>query len=840
MELKEYHFYGSKRSFLFRGMMKNTWALLLLLLVVASSCEKDFDTYYERPSWLEGSAYDVLQAKGKYTNYLKLMDKTLYAKTLKGSGSYTFFAPNDAAFEAFFAQSEYKSVDDIPVDMATEMVSFTMIYNQYESANLGNVWGSVNNSPAWEIGASLRKQTPSYKSLYEEQVDGVTRWVYDDLLSIFSATWHNYRYLPILTNDYFASQGLAQADYQQVFAGSQWSDKGNVLQAAIIEPDIATENGMVHGIDKVITPLKNMDEMIMEDAEDPTKSAEGWKRFKELLYHKLTDGSYQFINYVENTDALEHYKKIKPEANLTSVHYKMYNGAQLPFPFNAEGFVTSTSSSFTSENTAFTFFMPSDRALKEYTENKLQKYTNDYNNLSQSVLSTFITAHMVTGLVWPSNYKMAKNTLGEDGEFINGEGIRGTGFEEAKVTRSQFASNGIVYNIDRVIEAGPFESVYGRVLLDPEYSIVNDNIGFSSSVVYQELMKTKFSGYAEENFTILLPSNTSLTADGFEYDEEARAYVNSLSLGPITASTRLHRLISSGIIPRHADYPLDLTQPSPLGNAYDGYGFAVSYYGDLIRYRNGKVQAVGNIMDGVEVEVEKDPTEYVNGQVYTMKGLLNYSPRDTQSGMDAGWNDRTLVTFIEEYMENTPNVSMFKEYWALAKTEVEPNINAAGFYTVLIPTNERIQEAIDAKHLPTVDEVTANKNGELMKTAEFILAHLLSGEVYPDDGLERVFPGNYESYKTATSHKVNVGTVLISAKTYSFVEKVKGEGNILRFRPDNILVGKDTAVYGHKSATGTQTVIRGLNVSNVMGPRSVIHQFDGYICFEINSDFTGK
>jgi hypothetical protein len=41
-------------------------------------------------------------------------------------------------------------------------------------------------------------------------------------------------------------------------------------------------------------------------------------------------------------------------------------------------------------------------------------------------------------------------------------------------------------------------------------------------------------------------------------------------------------------------------------------------------------------------------------------------------------------------------------------------------------------------------------------------------------------------------------------------------------------------VYGRGSTQGTQQVIRGLNNSNVMGPRAVLHSLDGFVCFEIN------
>jgi hypothetical protein len=145
-----------------------------------------------------------------------------------------------------------------------------------------------------------------------------------------------------------------------------------------------------------------------------------------------------------------------------------------------------------------------------------------------------------------------------------------------------------------------------------------------------------------------------------------------------------------------------------------------------------------------------------------------------------------------------------------------------------------MQEAIDAGYLPTIEEVNANLNGELIKAVAFINAHLIIGEVYPDDGLDRIFPGNYASYKTTTSHKITEAKLdLVLAKSYVNISK-GADRNQLTFKAADIEAGSNVLVYGRGSTQGTQQVIRGLNNSNVMGPRAVLHSLDGFVCFEIN------
>ena len=199
-------------------------ALLLSLLFFSGACSNSFDDYYERPGWLDKDAYEGRKNKGNFTHYLKLVDRTLYAKVLHGSGSYTFFAPNDEAFAIYLAANNYQTVNDIPLSKATDIVAYSLVYNQYAGANLGDVWTS---SSTWNTGMSVRKMTPSYKNIYKYLVNGYPVYVYDDYTSIFSDTRHDNRYLPIFTPAYFASNSLSSSDYAQFYT-TPWITYSNV------------------------------------------------------------------------------------------------------------------------------------------------------------------------------------------------------------------------------------------------------------------------------------------------------------------------------------------------------------------------------------------------------------------------------------------------------------------------------------------------------------------------------------------------------------------------------------------------------------------------------------
>jgi uncharacterized surface protein with fasciclin (FAS1) repeats len=807
---------------------------VLLILFLSGSCSKNFDHYYQRPSWLEKNALEVLEKKGNFNHYLKLVDRTLYSKVLRGSGHYTFFAPNDQAFEVWLQENGYDKVEDIPLSLATDIVAYGLIYNAYEAANLGNTWLS---SAEWELGSSFRKQTPSYKTIFREEVDGQKRWTLHSTGS-FNESWHNYRYLPIFTNNYFTANGLSAADYNEFYPQTNWNPaNGNVLGAEIITPDIYVENGVVHEINRVIVPPANLDELISIRGKDPSNTAQGWALFKELLYHKLPDSSYQFILYSDDVDAQYYYNKMYPDSAVGSVHLKTYNSEYIGLPLNLEGYHGPTEGT-TSENGAYTLFVPDAAAIKSYLSNTLLKYTDDFNKLPSTVLSTFIASHICDGLVWPSNFKLAKNLVGLEGEFINGRGVLGSDYAGSGITSAQFASNGMVYTINKVVKSGFFESVYGRLLLDPAYSFMNQVISANyNTTVYQYLLQSPYSGYLNENYTLLLPANDLLENDGFTFDPSNSTFSNATasSVGGVDVVARINRLAASGVFVRTKDYPLDNfnTAPAALGDSYGGYGFAVNYFGDMVRYKNNYLQAVGNIADNDSVHLQKDTVNYANGQFYQLDKLINYSPRNTMGGSSEGWNQGSLVSFVQDYLDKSDK-TLFKTYWDTCLVEIEGSINTSAFYTVLIPTNQRMQEAIDAGYLPTIEEVNANLNGELIKAVAFINAHLIIGEVYPDDGLDRIFPGNYASYKTTTSHKITEAKLdLVLAKSYVNISK-GADRNQLTFKAADIEAGSNVLVYGRGSTQGTQQVIRGLNNSNVMGPRAVLHSLDGFVCFEIN------
>lgn len=796
--------------------LRTVFRLLLLCCVVSCS---DNDSYYDRPNWLEKPIYDVLKEKGNFTMYLEAVDRTLYSSVLKGSGNYTVFAPNDDAFKKFLAEKGYASVEAVPTDELTKIIGYSLVYNKFEAEHLGDALVSK----VWEKGTSIKKRTSYYGTLYKEAINGVEQWVANGYTDA-SAVQNNYyyKYLPIYTASYFGANGLTSDDYTAFYPGSTYIGL-NVQGGCVVNSDMYAENGIIHEVDVVNYPLPNLDESLKND--------DNGTAFRNILETKVA-GSYLFVDWVEAPLTTEVYKKLYPDRNISTVYLKSYNS--LPFNPNYELYSGALG---TTEQDGYTYFIPTNESVEDFTtELKERTRVNDLSSLSKNVLSYFLNAHMVNGIVWPSKFKTAMNA---NGEFVNGQGGSGGDFSESGVTKSTFASNGVKYNIDHVIKSKYFNTVYSEILLNPDYKMAYYAYTkyFANSVV-EELLKSPITGYLEENYTILLPSDELLKADGYTYDENTNTFSNSAKLGSsMNADDRLKRLLQMCVFKRIKNEEVNTEIANFEGSpslGYDGYGYAVNNYGDMIRFKGNKIQAVGNILDGDEVTTtELTGFAYNNGRVFGVDKMLQFSPRTTKSTVAEGWEDQTMYAFLTKYVADNPDGKLFKDYLdklTLYSTtdQTISGISKAGFYTVLVPTQAAIEEAVASGLLPALADVLTTDNNQA-KAYNFIMTHFLSGVVIPDDGTPRIDPGNYTTLSMSTSLKVTVPDWdLVSTRLY--VNVAKQADGTLKFVPRNYEVGSTVAIQGINEAT----VIRDIKKSNVIGPRAVIHAIDHALLFKIN------
>lgn len=794
--------------------------LFLLSIMLFSACSEDRDAMFERPGWLEPPIYKVLENEGRFTDYLKCVDRTLYSSTLKSSGLYTVFAPNDDAFKAYFASSNgaYSSVADMPDSLVNKIVSYSIVYNKYDFDRLTDVLSS-----GWDTLSSIKKKTTYYETIHQENYMGSKIWAFD--MPSFNLGDQNYKYIPLyLTSVFerFRTSEKAAEDYKMFYPNSIYSGE-NAQSANIVKKDLVAENGVVHEINRVLEPLPNLEKLLDDN---------NYSAFKALLNLKGTTGVPYFLSYTYNKSLTEFFQEAMPDKGIDNVYLKSYSG--LPFNLNGERYGNSGSDA---EKGGFTLFAPTNKAVDKFYNEKLKPYYPDgIETVSKDALGYFINAQMIDQLVWPDDYKGSMNSLGE---FFNGKGARGNDFNAADFSKIVPASNGLFYGSDNYIRSRYFETVFTEILLNPKYSLLNRAFSeYFESTLKEELLKCELNGYTQENYTVLLPSDDLLKDDGFSWvwlsASNKYGFSNSnsgSSLGNFDVATRIQRLVKSHIFKRLKNEEVNCaitdfqTDPS-FAAAYGGYSYAVNEYGDMIRYKDGQIQMVGNYDDKDWVTATPYKT-FSNGQVFKVDKMLQYSRRKTYPNSSEGYTTRDLILYILEMASasQNPNVALYKNYLVQCLKGDESNelagLSADMTLTIFMPTNTAINKAVTNGDLPAYSLVSSGDVAARQKATEFILYHIVKGKEFVDDGLTYIMPNDE----------------VVREEVWPTVLKDVVDNTYLAIRKDasgKLIVSTKVESTGRKLSAQekTATVTRGLKRSNYFGAKAVMHEINDYFSYK--------
>ena len=107
---------------------------------------------------------DFVAGNEDYSSLLSALEATGLTSTFTGTDDYTVFAPNDAAFAAFLSDNNFASLDEVPVDLLTQVLLNHVQMGEIMSADLTT--GYIPSMAVW--GAS---EEPL--SMYINTDDGV-------------------------------------------------------------------------------------------------------------------------------------------------------------------------------------------------------------------------------------------------------------------------------------------------------------------------------------------------------------------------------------------------------------------------------------------------------------------------------------------------------------------------------------------------------------------------------------------------------------------------------------------------------------------------------------------
>lgn len=677
------------------------FCLFFALTTITFACQKKFNEFYDRPEDLDPPIYQQLQAKGRFTQFLKLIDKAGYKSTLSAAGYWTLFAPHDSAVTVYLTQNSISNVDAIDSVAARKIVTYSLVYNAFKQERISDFQSNLG----WVENSAFKRRTANYTGVYEDfnQTGQKIKIIASNRNNTGSFFYvdadNNNKYIPIFETAFMSGKSLTAADYNYFYPNSTYSGF-NVAQAKVVEKDIPAENGVIHVVDRVITALPSIDQYIGTNPR--------YSEFKKLLDKYL-------VQYVLNQTVSQNYKNIYGVS--ADIYTKVYNSS-LAFSLNNENFLKLQDNDGQSDG--YTMFVPENAALTNYINNVLLEHYPSVDALPANVIYDFMNAHMWRTAVWPSKFSTTFNAVGEEARFN----------PATDVVDKQILSNGFFYGTNKVQDANVFSSVYGKAYLNPNYSIMtsllNLDLKFQISNIYQK-------------YTLFLISNAAFNAAGYYADATVSNNVNEqwryippgggAQLTGSSALVRLQRILNMHVIPGR-----DITSLATPG-------VGQSYSGEFLKFDNNKIFAAGNADAGTQATVLDTKTAR-NGTVYYLDRILEFSEKTIGKHIEAlGTPTTSQYNYFWNYLKNSP-------IYITATGEIL-QVASGSFYTFFIPSNTAILAAVNANDLPgtgtapnKVPKYTSLTPLERQQVDEFIYYHILNKKNVATDGQES---GTFES-----------------------------------------------------------------------------------------------
>ncbi|THU36056.1 hypothetical protein FAM09_21970 [Niastella caeni] len=674
-------------------MGKSLQAFFLLVtscLLLVNCRKKQWEEFYERPGSLEPPIYQQLEANGNFKQLLSCIDKAGYKNTLSAAGFWTLFAPNDSAFnndpefKTFLKSRNISDISAIDPVTAQMIVQYLLVYNAFEKDRLDD----FQSVTGWVENSAFKRRTAYYTGFYSDttlagqpvkaiasnrnNTTGTNYYVTSD---------NNNKYIPFFTSDYFSAKGLSSGDYNYFYPTSTYTGF-NVGNAKVIQQDIAAENGVIHFIDRVVTPQPSIDQYI--------KTKPEFSEFKKLFDQFM-------VQFVLNNDASRRYQVLTGSSD--NVMVKVYN-TLLAFSPNNENHLKLQDND--GQREGWTMFAPQNDTLMSYINRVLLENYPSVSSLPLPVIADLLNAHMWQSTVWPSKFSSTYNYLGETAQLNN----------QSNIIDKKILSNGFFYGTNKINEPNVFSTVYGKAYLNPNYSIMTRLLNYELRDVITN---------PNARFTIFMIPDSVLAKQGYSYNvagSEWRFVNPANGVLSINDSNRINliRILNSGIIETPQNELNNLGTP--------GFSGIIGSFGsEYIRFDGNQIITAGTKDRGLTVTFNPSQIKTAkNGKVVYLNNLLFFSYA-------------TIAKHLE--ILGTPTTSEYNLFWNYLKnsTSMYDAANsiitgtvAGSFYTLFIPNNAAVRQAITDGLLPgtaAAPNFTPTGTAEKVMVEKFLQYHIL-------------------------------------------------------------------------------------------------------------------
>jgi len=675
--------------------LKNLSCVLCLILIFGGCRKKAFDDYYNPPANLAPPIYQVLQGIGRFNTLLAVIDKSGYKPTLSASGYWTFFAPNDAAFQKYFTANN-TSLAQMDSITAVKIVTYCLVYNAFTTDHLADF-----QSPTGYVPADAYKRRTAYHDTFQIGAgpDGATGvWIPENRTPFGSPAYlfgdQNNKFIPYFYSTFMAAKGLTAADYNYFFPATTYTGF-NVVNATVVTPNLVAQNGIINEIDQVVLPLPSIEQKLASNAQ--------YSDFRNIYETYLT-------SYLVDLNYTRQYNTLTGKTN--NVYVKLYNPA-LAFALGDESYLENQANN--SQTDGYTLFAPINSAFTPYLNNTILEFYKTVPQLPINVLTDLMNAHMFQTTVWPSKFAVSGNTTNEPPRFdpVN------------NVIDRQFCSNGLFYGVNQVQQANVFSTVYARAYLDPAYSIMlrvlqlNGTAGITSPGL---------------RYTIFMIPDAVFRAAGYDYNTATSAFqqtVNGVVTSGLSIQTALQRILAINTIPT----------PNNEMNDLSGDGIIESSQGEYVRWHKNTVSSAGTVEKNATLTVAGS-RDYSNGRVYFLTaGYMDLANNTLATDISLNAGTATAQGPYYDFYNYLLNSNAYNP----GATEIA-GIQTGANYTIFIPTQAAMKQAVVDGYLPGTTTVVGGVKvfsafnykptavTDQAQVNNFILYHILNGITIAPDG----------------------------------------------------------------------------------------------------------
>ena len=539
------------------GRMGGTLMGALLLLSVSGvtySC-KDDSLDVKKPSFLGGSIYDELNARGfKYT--VRLIEDLGYKDVMSQTGSKTLFVASDKAYEEFFKNNPWGVHSYKELTPAQKRVLFNgaQLNNAYVLEMMSNASGGRKN-------LSLRQESAA------QAIDSVKFWRPEELPVNYNADDNEKKYWkrynsgnskgilmaadatpPMITH--FLEGNMREKNIQRSDVAFVLNDKKGwgesdparayVFDARVAEADVVCLNGYFHVMDKVLVAPGNMAEVIREN-QDTKIFSHILDRFSAPFYNDALTKTYQALyNTAADSVFEKRYFSINSKNGRlqTEPNEKVPNDRIPLLPYDPGWNTYQLSSSVSNVEDMAAMFVPNDEAMTEYFVSQggrslIERYAkkpNTKENLLENVdqIPLDIIQALVNNLMKnsfietvPSKYYTIMNDARD--QMFPPSQYPSVDAYKAVFTKSLLANNGVVYVMNRVISPADYAAVIAPALYNSNTQVMRTVVRADDSYIQgsdysRAPLKQYFSTYLkamQSRFSFFIPEDEGLNTYGY-------------------------------------------------------------------------------------------------------------------------------------------------------------------------------------------------------------------------------------------------------------------------------------------------------------------------------------